>query len=471
MTTATAPKDPAQAQAREEALAQLLEQLTQDGGLKSLRERIKGLENHDVDLKAVVQRVDELKSQNERIVATIRSSRRGLYFPGVEDQPFNLTRALLGIRLGFEKVPGSQHEKAIMEAATAKARELATKASIQQIGEDTLGGFFIPDQVIPDVIAAIYRRSVMLSLSGEGETRVSVADGLVGGEVKIPRFEGGLIAYWVGEMDDIAESVAKVGDISLNPKQLGVLLRITQSMRDMAGYGFDSLLRNDLIRAAAKKLDHGILLGKGGAAPRGLINTDGIKVFSAQSQDYGVLGTNALGSSPFQADWDGGELTYDGLQKMDLAMAEDDVELADGDVSTISSHRYFMRLKQIKVDHYSGQTTKQAYLLGMPMLTAARLREVIGDFAGTNNIPANDVPGAQIGAPQSGGAAKFTTVIRGDLKQVVVGRWGGIQVEDDAGRGKGFAAGHIYMKLVLKADVNVRQPRAIVVCPDATAKD
>ena len=58
----------------------------------------------------------------------------------------------------------------------------------------------------------------------------------------------------------------------------------------------------------------------------------------------------------------------------------------------------------------------------------------------------------------------------GNLSEVILGRWGGIQLTDDQGKGKGFTTDHIYIKMRMWVDVGIRQPRAIVWCPDATVR-
>ena len=158
---------------------------------------------------------------------------------------------------------------------------------------------------------------------------------------------------------------------------------------------------------------------------------------------------------------------------MQLNLEDDDI-VVDASHRWVSSPRYFNRLKKIKIDHYSGQTTNQAYLLGMPMISNAKLADIIGPFGKSTQIPSNQLPGASLNAPTtdtSPGDDRFTDVFGGNLNNVLLGRWGGIEIEDDAGKGRGFTSDHIYMKLRLYADVAIRQERAIIVCPDALARD
>lgn len=454
-----------------ELLAKLNGMFEGDDGLPAIIERFKALEKtvkefEGLDLKKCLEEVDKIKASQETIRNRIRNFKGGAYVPGLEDEgkDFSLIKALTGIRRGegdWGNV-GASKEKAILDACRQKAA--------QSIGDDSLGGYFVPDQVIPDVIAAIYTKSVFIALDGEGETVATVIGGLQGGNVRIPKFEGGTVAFWIGEEDAYTESLATVADISMNPKKLGVLVKLTDAMQRFGGFGFEALLRRDITKAAAKKLDLAILQGKGGDnEPRGLVNDPNVKIFSAQSGATVANNPTAI-TAANSGDWTGGEVTFDVLDNMDLVLEEDDVDF-DSTFRTVAAPRYYKRLKQSKVDHYTSQTTNQAYLLGMPMLTDKKLQEVIDSFSKMNQISTVGKPGAIVGAPSASGTLKYSTVVRGNLGDVLIGRWGGIEIEDDRGLGTGFATDHTFIKLRMYADVAIRQPRHLIFSPDAKVRD
>lgn len=434
--------------------------------VKALVSEVDGLKT--LDLQKVVTEVDKLRAGQETLIKALRSSKRGLYVPGVEDQEFSMLKAFVAIRTGDWK--HAMQEKELLDAVREKhGANLKATSGAQNVGDDTLGGYFVPDQVIPDVIAAIYTRSVMINLSGEGTTRVSVLDGLVGGNVKIPKFDGGLIAYWIGEEDDYAESQAEVGDMTMNPRKMGILVRLTDAMRRFQGYGFENLLRQDMIRAAAKKLDWTILYGRGtDDMPRGIVHHQDIKIFSAEQGTTYTPAQVAAASSPLD-DWDGAELGFDGLMDMLLALEEDDIDI-DSSHAWISCPRFFHELKKLKIANFSGQTTEQPYLIGAPFLSDSALQGIIGAFDKSNQIPSDNLPGESADGTTDSTTEKYTDVLGGNLMNVMLGRWGGIEIEDDGGRGTGFTSDHTYLKLRMYADVGIRQERGIIWCPDAKVR-
>lgn len=432
-----------------------------DDSLPKTIDRIKAMQQtfklfEGFDPKKIAEEVDRLKAGQDTLIKTIRTSKSGLYVPGMEDQKFSLLKAIIGVKSG--KWAGAEREHEIMKAVREKAAHV--------IGNDQSAGYFVADQLIPEVIQAIYTKSVLINLQGEGETRVSVLEGLVGGNIKVPKFEGGLIAYWIGEEDDYAESQVDVGDVTMNPRKMGVLVRLSDSMKRFQSLGFENLLRKDMVRAAAKKLDHTIAFGRGTAdMPMGIIHQQGIKIFRAETGE--VLTQDEAAAV---ADWQGGELGFDGLMNMNLALEEDDIDL-DASASFISAPRFFHRLKQLKTQMFSGQTEKMAYLLDGPFLSDQRLKEVIGDYAKSTQFAADNLPGEDIGGSTTSTDEKHATVIGGNLNNVVLGRWGGIEIEDDGGKGMGFTSDNTYVKLRLYADTCVREPRSLIVCPDALSRD
>lgn len=419
------------------------------------------LENHkDYDLKAMGEEIQRIKASHDKWSENIRTWKGGLYVPGLEDMggnKFSMLRAIRGVK--YDKWEGGEHEKEVLYAVREKAGQI--------MGVDSDGGFFVPDQVIADVIPAIYARSVFIALdAADGSTRVSVMDGLVGNPVKIPKFKGGMIAHWVGEQDDFVEAASKVGNISMRPHKLGLLARITDEQLRFASFGFEQLFRNDMIRSTAEKLDETILYGKGTEnQPRGLINFGFDEVLH-----YSFETRRVITAAP--ADAQGGEMDFDQIMDMQLAIEEGDVSINET-YATITSPRGINRLKKLKISNFSAQTADRAYLVGAPMLSDSALQGIIGDFDKTTQIPSNLLPGASEGFPTtdtSPGDDNFTDVVAANFSEVIVGRWGGVEIADDKGEGLGFIRDETLIKLRLYVDIQVRHGEAVIVASDAKVR-
>ena len=273
--------------------------------VEALAKTVKGFEG--VDIAATLAKIEQLKASVEACQKAIRSNPKGFgRIAGVEDEEFSLCRYLSGVAMGGNfKEAKAEKEREIQLACRNKAA--------QQIGDDSLGGFWVPDQVVADVIGSIYARSAFINLggAGEGQTVVTVLDGLFGGNVRIPKVEGGLVTYWLGENSLAIESINTAGDLTLNPHKAICLVKITDSMRRFGGFGFEAMLRRDMQRSFAEKLDWTIPYGSGSNdQPKGIASQHGIKIYSAQSNQYGVYGTDLLDGAKFQADWSPGRDSF-----------------------------------------------------------------------------------------------------------------------------------------------------------------
>jgi HK97 family phage major capsid protein len=436
-----------------------------------------GVNNADVlkEFEGLRATVEDMKDQAEKARSANGDGISGLK---EEAHKFSLIRAMDAIHTNSWENAGFERE--VMEQARTKA---------QAIGVGTAGGYFVPDEVLDDVIQAIYTRSALINLGDSGAAnRISVIDGLQGGTVKVPKFLGGLVAYFIGEEDEYTESQTRVGDVVMTPKKLAVMVRLTQEMRNYAGFGFENLLREDMVRAAAKKLDNAILYGRGTAdEPRGIINgvnathlalgaselnaNPSVQVYGAES---GLASVNADGFWNGTAPAAGGSgaagaaLDFDDLDKM-KALLEDIGVVPDESAAFLAHPKFFRKLRQLKIDNFSGQSSDQPYLLGMPMISDERLQEVIGPFVTSTQVEHARQPGANLnwGVNSSTPANTFGNVFYGNWNEVLLGRWGGIEIDDDAGRGKGFTRDHIYVKMRMYLDVGMRHDQSIVVCDDA----
>jgi HK97 family phage major capsid protein len=452
-----------------ELVAKLNSLFEGDDSLSTFKDRFKHVEESidefkGMDLAKAMEELDKLRTSQEQLTERIRTTRSGVYVPGLEDESkkFSLVRALTGMTKGRDDWSnvGAGREKEVLDACRTKAA--------QAIGDDSLGGYFVPDQVIPDVIQAIYTASVFIALDGEGTTLATVISGLTGGNVKIPKFEGGTVGFWIGEEEAYTESNATVGDITLSPKKLGVLVKLTDAMQRFGSFGFDTLLRRDITKAASLAMDNAVLFGVGGDnVPRGMMHHPDLNVYNAATKTNSKNTIAAL--TGLAADWTSAELDFDGLDLMQLVLEEDDI-VFDSTFRTVFAPRYLRRLKQLKTANYSGQTTQMPYLLGAPMLSDARIADMIGSFSKFNQIGTTNKPGASVSAPTTSSEVKSTDVVMGNLGEIVVGRWGGIEVEDDRGINQ-FTTDHTLLKLRMYTDIQIRQPRALITCPNAYARD
>lgn len=427
------------------------------------------------DVKALKDEIEKIQASQTRLFDSFRAQLNSgpLAIPGLGDESeakkFSALRAISGVLTG--KWENAGLEKEAMDAyATVRANTTGTSSG---------GALFIPDQVIPDVIFGMYQRAAFISLDGDGNTIISVIQGLTGSPVRIPKFDGGCIAYWIGAEDEFVESSAAVGQINMTPKKIGVLTKIPTEVLKFTSWGYENLLRQDMMRALARKVDLSIAYGVGTSnQPAGIcssVNRDNLAILVAETFDKDKAKPESVlvYSAEDGEAWDGtdhassagAELTFDDLSNMRGMLEDLDVDTSD--FRTVSHPRFFRKTSQIKVSNFDSQATEKPYILGMPIISKDRLEMAIGPYVESTQIRSKQKAGASLAGWTSSSAAKFGDVFAGNFREVLFGRWGGIEIDDDNGRGKGFTSDLVYVKLKMWCDIGFRHPMSVVVCPDA----
>ena len=96
------------------------------------------------------------------------------------------------------------------------------------------------------------------------------------GRMQFPKLTGGSTAYWVGEGEPITESQPATGNLDLQAKKLGVLVKVNNELLRFASPSAEGLVRLDMARVAALKADLAMLEGTGGTQIKGLLTYCGI---------------------------------------------------------------------------------------------------------------------------------------------------------------------------------------------------
>ena len=422
-------------------------------GLEKVRELSVQLEG--VDLKSIGEEVDRTKTAVDEVTKLVRTRASSFNIPGLEDEgeakKFSLVRASYAINSGNWAKAG--FEKEVLTQARERIKNV--------MGVDSEGGFFVPDQVIADVIGKIYANSTLISLNGDGETRIRVLPGLFGGSVRVPRFEGGVVAYWIGEDDKYVESKVAVGDMKMEPHKLTLVTRITEELARFSSYGFEQLVRADMAKSAALKLDWTAFYGTGNESmPRGLVSTPGVLTYSAEA--------NQILTAP-PADAEGGEFDFDSMDEFRGALEDNNAGLGD-DYTSIMPSRLLRRMRRIRVPQFSGDTGG-TYLLGAPMMTDGQMTSIIGEFTTSNRLGTKNRPGESLGWPTTSTDKKFGDVFGGNWSEMIFGQWGALELISDEGKGPGFLRDRTYLKARMFGDFGIRRPEQFVICPDARLRD
>ncbi len=250
-----------------------------DSSNEVLDDAVKRLEDGVIgqikDVRAAQQsQADENKASFDQVreeikaLAEVSKTQGGLpgYNPVDTDgrQKFSLMRACMG---HIEKWQGETKSYPEYELVHEYKKHLETmeKAGAHSgIGDS--GGLLVSTTMMPDLIAELEPNSVAIA-SG-----VELLDGLTGGNIMIPREEGGIVAYRKGEGLPITESYALYSQLELRPLELTARTRASKVLLMQTRGRIQTLLERQLARKIALKMDLDFFTGGGGNTPVGILN-------------------------------------------------------------------------------------------------------------------------------------------------------------------------------------------------------
>jgi hypothetical protein len=107
-------------------------------------------------------------------------------------------------------------------------------------------------------------------------------------------------------------------------------------------------------------------------------------------------------------------------------------------------------------------------MLGQPTPTEATLRGIIGDYGASTSFPTANTAGKDEGRIATTPAdLTYGNVVSGNWSEAIVARWGGLEMAEDGGVGKGFPTDESYIKMRMYLDVATRSPESFVAVTDA----
>jgi HK97 family phage major capsid protein len=140
---------------------------------------------------------------------------------------------------------------------------------------DVAGGSLVSFPVLGELIE-LQRNLEVFAAAGAQEVALPP-----NGRLQFPKLTGGSTAYWVGESSAVTESTPATGNLDLQAKKLGVLVKVNNELLRFASPSAEGLIRLDMARVAALKADLAMLEGTGGTQIKGLLTYSDITTHAA----------------------------------------------------------------------------------------------------------------------------------------------------------------------------------------------
>lgn len=386
--------------------------------------------------------VAELKDEHAKLKR--RTVERQLSLPGVEDerQKFSLARAVSAIRMGSWK--GAEFEAEVIKQTHELGIKIGHPSDVLKkdvlAGGGSTGGFLLPDQLDPNVVALpIARRPV---LNDMGITRI----GPLGvGDFHVPTEETRVAAYWIGELQKPTRSGKTFGRRTMRMKKVAGYVACSNDMVRQGAGNISMILERDLVDKLDEALEIALVSGSGSEyQPRGILNTPGVLQYE--------LGTN------------GKQFGWRDIPGMELMLEEADTLNDARPMGMVTHPRVLHGLRIQGYSAYNGQTSNTpAVIPGFPFLSKKAIEDLTGYKWGTSTLIPKNL--------KKGSSTDCSLVMFGDWSEVILATWSGLEIavsnEASDGTNHMFVEDGFFVRAMQTADIMVRQPKAFVVCKDA----
>lgn len=295
---------------------------------------------------------------------------------------------------------------------------------------DTAGGTMVPLPLLGELID-LQRSMEVFASAGAREVALPP-----NGRMQFPKLTAASTAYWVGEGSPITESQPTTGNLDLQAKKLGVLVKLNNELLRFASPSAEGLVRYDMARSAALKADLAMLEGTGGTQIKGLITYSGIATHVAST-------TGANG---------------DTFQPADVASMDSKLpDAVDAPTAWVMRKAMFAALMNRRADAVSASDGKGAFLLRGPSQTPSALP---GDLYGTRVVRSAQVSNTRV----KGSGTNLSYILLGYFPDWVVAR---MAVMEFLASGLGDTAlqnDQTVLRGIQHIDAGPRQAASFVLC-------
>lgn len=385
--------------------------------LAALEAQKKNLAEHFGSFDARVKELETRIADTEKKLTPTKVT-----VPGLEDEKkqFSFLKAINAIKTNNWDNAGFEDEV----FKTTKAMSAGSAAD---------GGYIVPTQYIAEIIELLRADSVVMSLGA------TMLNDLTGGAIDFPKQTGGATAYWVDENQDITPSQQSLGNLTLNPKAVACLVKMSNRLLKLSNPSAEAMVRRDIALTLALKIDLAAMFGSGvESEPLGIANTAGI-------------GSHVIGDN-------GGVFNFDDVSSME-GLLEDENALR-GNLGFAWHGKVKRQLKRQKYDTYTSQTTNQPYIAGLPM-SDAKLKDALGyNFATSSQVPTDGIKGTSTGGTLS-------SVIFANWVELLIAQWGGMEIFASSETSDAFQKNQTWVRILQEVDMGLRHPESFAICADA----
>lgn len=295
------------------------------------------------------------------------------------------------------------------------------------VGTAAQGGNLVQTQLLYENFIEVLRNQLVTAILG-----ARYLTGLVG-NIDIPRQNSQTATSWVGESGGMTEAEGTFDKVSLRPKTITALSKMSRLMMLQSTPAIEMLARQDLMAVIALAIDLAAISGSGSAnQPTGIVNSSGVNSV--------VGGTN------------GANLTFDHL--IQLKYATRFANAPQGAAAFAMNSKSVGYLSTLK------STTGQYLWDPQGGLTAGSPDRVKGSpYAESQQLRSTLTKGTSSGI--------CSELVYGNWQELFLGMWGVTELMLNPYDSTGFANGDVLIRAMQTCDVGVRHGASFSVMSDA----
>jgi HK97 family phage major capsid protein len=324
----------------------------------------------------------------------------------------------------------AQAEKYDPDEADWITRRMGLRTKALGTTLDTAGGTLVPLPLLGELIDL---QRTLEAFAAAGAREIALPPN---GRIQFPKLTGGSTAYWVGEGTSITESQPTTGNLDLQAKKLGVLVKLNNELLRFTSPSAEGLIRFDMARSAALKADQAMLDGTGGTQIKGLITYAGITSHTATT-----VGANG---NTFQPE--------------DAALMEAKLpDMVDAPTAWLMRKQMYAALMNRRADAVAASDGKGGFLFRNSPMTGV---SPPAELAGTRVVRSS-----QIAANRTKGAANnLSYVILGYFPDWVVARMGVMEFLASGHGDTALQNDQTVLRGIQHIDAGPRHPASFVFC-------
>lgn len=389
--------------------------------------------DHETRFKAFDERFVSMDTRMQSIDERLKTSRTvTIGAEGNDVKKFSWSRAIMMMASKDWSNPEYGFEREVMvQSAKAGNRIGQSAKETRDLGgttSDVLGGFLVPAEYVADLIEVLRAKVVVEQLGA------TTLDGLKGSPVEIPRQTGGATGFWVSEGADITSSDQNFGQVNMTPHEAAAITFVSNRLLRMGVPGVENLVRDDLAKTLARLEDLAALAGTGASnQPQGIFG----------SADVNVVSIDAVP-------------TIDNLYNVIYEVELDNAD--EGALGWAMHPRTWNTLRQVK-------NSEGDYILSTsPFKSLDTARPAVKGtllgypFATTTQIPIN-----------LGGTTDESRLYFGNWADLMLGRWGGLELLASQEAGNAFARNQTFIRVIHEVDVALRHGQSFCTVNDVRA--